>query len=191
MGKPSVSRTVTNTGDGTVTAASVVTGPVVPMVGAYVLECTEAVTHGGVFKLEDPNGALVAAGVAMTAGDGVATVLVVGGLTFTVTDGAIDFIVGDKFTLTVATGSGKLVPFATDGVGGAQLPKAVLTYAVTATGAGDEKIRAMVSGTVRRERLVIAADGDASNVTSAILDQLRDYGIDSVSVTELNDLDNQ
>lgn len=88
--------------------------------------------------------------------------------------------------------SGKLVPFV---VGGATnengIPKAILTYDVTATAAGDEAIRAGVAGGFRKERLVIDADGDASNITDAILDQLRDYGLVPVDVQELGILDNQ
>ena len=125
-----------NTGDGTVTAASVVTGPVVPLLGDYNLECIAAVTNGGTFKLEDPNGALVGNNLVMTAGAGVSTVFTVAGMTFTITDGATDFVVGDKFALTVAA-SGKIVPFEKDGVGGAQSPKYILTQALTAAGAGD------------------------------------------------------
>lgn len=86
----------------------------------------------------------------------------------------------------------KLVPYV---IGGSTnengIPKAILTYDVTATGAGDVPIRDMVSGAVRAERLVVDADGDASNITAAILDQLRAYGLVSIDVQELNILDNQ
>ena len=41
------------------------------------------------------------------------------------------------------------------------------------------------------ERLIIAADGDNSNVTAAILDQLRAAGVKVVKVSELGRLDNQ
>lgn len=180
-----------NTGDGTVTLATVAAGQIIPLVGAYVLTCTAAVTNGGIFKLEDPNGAIVATGLTMTAGAGAATVFEVAGLQFTVTDGATDFAVADFFTLTVATAGNKYVPFATDGAGGAQIPKAVLTYDVTATGAGDEVIRAGIEGYVRIDKLIIDADGDGSNITDTILDQLRDYGITPRTVSELNDFDNQ
>jgi len=143
-----------------------------------------------VFKLEDPNGAVVANDLQLTPGDGAATTFVLAGLTFIVTDGATDFVVGDKFSLTVAA-NGKMVPFAVDGKGGAQVPKAVATYAITATGAGDVASRVMVSGDVRKERLIIDADGDGSNITASMLDQLRAARILAISVTELNDLDNQ
>jgi len=180
----------TNTGDGTVTLATVAAGSVVPLVGGYTLTVTTVVTNGGIFNLVDPNGAIVATGLEMTAGAGAATIFEVAGLQFTVTDGATDFSVGDSFTLTVAAVD-KYVPFATDGAGGAQIPKAVLTYDVTATGAGDVAIRAGIEGYVRIDKLIIDADGDGSNITNAILDQLRDYGITPLTVSELNILDNQ
>ena len=88
--------------------------------------------------------------------------------------------------------SGNLVPFVKGGVTNENgIPKAILTYDVTATGAGDISVRAMVSGTVRKERLVIDADGDASNVDNVVIDQLRDYSIVTADVQELNILDNQ
>lgn len=86
----------------------------------------------------------------------------------------------------------KLVPFVKGGITNENgIPKAVLTYDVTAAGAGDESIRDMVSGSVRAERLIIDADGDGSNVDAAVLDQLRDYSLVSIDVQELNILDNQ
>jgi len=179
-----------NTGDGTVTVVSVVAGPVVPLAGAYILECTAAVTNGGVFKLEDPNGSLVASDLILTVGAGAATVLEAGGLQFTVTDGATDFAVGDFFTLTVVA-NGDLVPYAIAGAGGAQIPIAILTYEVVATGVQDIPSRVGVSGKYRKEKLIIDADGDGSSITNAILDQLRSYGLVPVDVQELNIQDNQ
>jgi len=86
----------------------------------------------------------------------------------------------------------KLVPYVIGGVTNENgIPKAILTYDVTAAGAGDEQVRDMVSGSVRGERLVVDADGDASNITAAILDQLRDYSLVTIDVQELNILDNQ
>jgi len=90
------------------------------------------------------------------------------------------------------TTTGALIPFvkggSTDGDG---IPVAVINYAVTATGAGDIPIRALETGTVRAGRLIIDADGDASNIDAAVLDQLRDFSIFSVDVSELNIQDNQ
>lgn len=181
---------VTGTGDGTVTAATVVHGTDVPLVGAYVLTVTEAVTNGGVWSLKDPNGAIVATGLEMTVGAGAATVFEAGGLQFTITDGSTDFAAGDTATLTVAA-DGKLVPFATDGAGGVQIPCAVLTYELTATGSGNLAARPLIAGVVNSDRLIIDADGDGSNVTTAILDQLRGFGIVAQTVRQLAGYDNQ
>lgn len=86
----------------------------------------------------------------------------------------------------------KLVPYVKGGVVNENgIPKAVLTYPVTAAGAGDEAIRDMVSGSVRKDRLIIDADGDGSNIDNAVLDQLRDYSLVSIDDAELNILDNQ
>lgn len=86
----------------------------------------------------------------------------------------------------------KLIPFVKGGaVNDNGIPKAVLTYDVVADGAGDIPVRAGVSGEYRKERLIIAADGDASNVDSVVIDQLRDYGLVAIDVQELNGLDNQ
>lgn len=178
---------VGNTGDGTFTAASVIAGDIIPLVGDYNLECIVAIADGGIFKLEDPNGNIVATDLVLTVGAGAATVFTVAGMTFTITDGAANFIVGDKAALTVAV-DGDVVIFAEDGIGGAQIPSMVLTYEVSATGAEDQAQRAMVSGRVRREKLVIDAGG---TVTDRIVDALRDFGIVAESVNELNILDNQ
>ena len=71
------------------------------------------------------------------------------------------------------------------------IPKAILTYDVTAAGAGDVAIRAGIAGVFRKEKLVIDADGDDSNVDNAVIDQLSDYGLTPLNVDELNIPDNQ
>lgn len=71
------------------------------------------------------------------------------------------------------------------------IPKAVLTYDVTTTGATDEAIRAGIAGCVRIDKLIIDADGTGENIDASVLDQLRDYGITPLAVTELNIFDNQ
>lgn len=88
------------------------------------------------------------------------------------------------------TADGKLTPFVISGQGGAETPVAVLTYVVTSDAAGDVPIRDMVSGKVRANRLIVDADGDGSNITPAILDQLRDYSVVAIDVSELNIYDN-
>jgi len=71
------------------------------------------------------------------------------------------------------------------------IPKAVLTYDASSTGAGDIRVEPLVAGRVKLERLIIDADGDASNIDQAVIDQLRDYGIVALSVQQLAQLDNQ
>lgn len=88
--------------------------------------------------------------------------------------------------------SGNLVPFVKGGATNENgIPKAILTYDVEAAGAGDVPVRVGVSGHYRKERLVIDADGDASNVDNVVIDQLRDYSLVPIDVDELNILDNQ
>lgn len=178
-----------NTGDGTCDNASVVAGSVVPLVGTYTLTCIEAVTNGGIWKLEDPNGAIVGAYLVQDVGAGAATTFEVGGLTFRITDGSADFAAGDIFTLPVVA-DGKLVPFDPAGAGGVQNPLCVLPYELVAAGSGDKQARVLVSGKVNKNRLIIDADGDGSNITAEILDQLRSAGIESDPVTQLGEYDN-
>lgn len=86
----------------------------------------------------------------------------------------------------------KLVPFVKGGVANENgIPKAIVTYDIVAVGAGDESIRAGVDGCYRKERLIITADGDDSNIDNAVIDQLRDYGLVPQNVSELNIQDNQ
>ena len=85
----------------------------------------------------------------------------------------------------------KLVIFVKGGVTNQNgIPKAILTYEVTATGAGDVPVRAGIAGKYRKEKLVIDADGDDSNVDAAVIDQLRNYGLTPINVDELNIADN-
>jgi hypothetical protein len=176
-----------NTGDGTVTLATVAAGAVVPVVGSYNLECISAVANGGVFKLEDPNGALVANNLTMTVGAGAATAFEVAGLSFTITDGAADFVVGDKFGLAVAA-DGDMVAYDRAGAGGAQLPIMVLPLEEVFTGAEDRALRPLIAGRVRRGDLVVHGAGA---VTDAEVDMLRDYGIIPQVTKQLAELDNQ
>jgi hypothetical protein len=79
----------------------------------------------------------------------------------------------------------KLIAFVKGGVtNGNGVPKAVLTYPVTSTGAGDVGIRAMISGVVTKKRLVIFADLSDTNVDMAVRDQLRAVGIVPVIVDQ-------
>ncbi|MES1188668.1 MAG: hypothetical protein ABUL60_32935 [Myxococcales bacterium] len=177
---------VSGGGNGTVSLATVVEGPVVPLVGVYTLTCLLAITNGGKWKLTDPNGAIVADDLEQTVGAGAATVFEVGGLQFTITDGGTDFSAGATATLTVAA-DGKMVAFAPGGAGGAQIPMMVLARPLVATGAGNLPTRPIIKGKVAKERLSIFGGG---TITDAMLDQLRGFGIIAESVTQLGRLDN-
>ena len=109
-----------NTGDGTVTAVAAALGGV-PIAGIWVLTNTLNVTHGGVWKLEDPNGNVVATELVQTEGAGLATIFTAGGITFTITDGATDAALADFFTITV-TANGDWVPFDITAVDGSEIP---------------------------------------------------------------------
>lgn len=124
-----------NTGDGTCTALSVLPGAGLAVAGAYNLECTAATTHGGTFKLEDPNGLIISSNLVMTASTGVATTFEAGGLKFTLTDGATDFASGDIFTVTVAAGSGEAVLLDKTATDGSDKIYGILLEDVTTSGA--------------------------------------------------------
>ncbi len=80
--------------------------------------------------------------------------------------------------LARSTASGKLILYvkggSTDGNG---VPVAVLSTDLVAAGAGDVFCRPVVKGQVAKTRLVIAADGDNSNIDKAVQDLLRGIGI--------------
>lgn len=177
-----------NTGDGTVTLAAVVQGFDMPIPGDYVLECIAAEADGGTFSLTDPNGDLVADDLVLTPGAGQATDFESGGLSFRITDGAADFVLGDKFTLSV-TGNGNLVPFDPQGVGGANVPHAVLTYGIVTEEAATVAARVLVGGEVNVERLVV--HGETDPIDTDTVDALRDVGIFATPVQQLGRLDNQ
>ena len=108
-----------NTGDGTVTAVVAAAGGV-PVVGSWELENVEAIADGGVFKLTDPNGNVIASNLVLNVGAGNTTTFTVAGLVFTVTDGATNFALADKFTLAV-TVNGKSVPFDATAADGSEI----------------------------------------------------------------------
>lgn len=86
----------------------------------------------------------------------------------------------------------KFVPFVIGGsTNGNGIPSALLTYEHTVTAAGDTAVRVLKTGVVDQGRIVVQADGDASNVTAAHRDALRDYGIICQPVNQLAQLDNQ
>ena len=90
------------------------------------------------------------------------------------------------------TSDQKLIPYVKGGSSnGNGVPAFVMTYDVVADAAGDEQVRALVSGVVRKERLIIAADGNASNIDNEVIDGLRSVAIIPLDVFELLIQDNQ
>lgn len=89
--------------------------------------------------------------------------------------------------------TGKLVPYVKGGTTNENgIPKAVIPYAVTATGAGDIAVRVMISGKGSFNRAVINVDEDNSNIDKAVIDQVRQYAkINLLKEQELSSLDNQ
>jgi len=176
-----------NTGDGTVTALALAGGGLA-IPGDYNLEVIVAVVNGGIFKLEDPNGNLVADNLVMTVGAGAATDFAVAGLSFTITDGATDFIVGDKFALNVVDEGEVWVPWTVGAVDGSQVPSGVLPAAVTSTGAGNLLRRMLIGGEVALDTLSIDAGG---SVPESVILSLRNYGIIVRTGVRIDELDNQ
>ncbi len=181
-----IADTPTGTGNGTL-VATVAAGEVVPKIGTYNLECTFGVTNGGVWKLEDPEGNIVADNLTLRVGDTLVTTFIAGGIKLVMTEGSTDWIAGDTFALVVVA-DGDWVIYDIAGVGGAQFAKGILTIEQVATGVEDQASRPLISGKVRREKLVI---DPATTVTQIAVDQLRDVGILAISVDELNIQDNQ
>jgi hypothetical protein len=93
--------------------------------------------------------------------------------------------------LARSTSTLKLVLYVKGGsTNGNGIPCAILPYTLVATASGDVQTRVAITGKVRRQRLVIAADGTSVNIDGAVVDQLRNVGFTPISVSELNIADN-
>lgn len=109
------------------------------------------------------------------------------------TDGAFEFSAAGEYPeglILARNDNDRFVPYdPEDTENGLNVPRAVLTYTVTATATGASNIpgRALIGGRVREERLLVGED--APDV--ADLDALRQTGIIPVSVEQLGRLDNQ
>ncbi len=93
--------TVVATASANGTVSAVFAGPEVE-VGDYVLTCTAAVAHGGVWSLTTPSGKALPT-LTMTPGAGGSTTYTSRHINFTITDGSTDFAAGDVFTFVVST----------------------------------------------------------------------------------------
>lgn len=116
------------------------------------------------------------------------------GITITVTDpgSETNFVTSDKVTATPAAQSGTpLVCYDIDGTNGAQVPVAILPYESVQTGGGSVACSALTAGVVRKDKLVIDADGDDTNVSKAVIDLLAaNSGITVIYNTDTSVLDN-
>lgn len=88
-------------------------------------------------------------------------------------------------TLLSRTAAGKMVPYVKGGEGPLGVPVAVTGYELTAAATGDVPFRAIVAGELRKNYLIIAADGDDSNIDNSVLDALRNYGLVALDVHEM------
>lgn len=176
-------------GDGTLTNFALAGGGLaVP--GDYNLECTVAVADGGVFKLEDPNGNIVADNLEMIPGAGGATDMAAAGLGWTLTDGAANFAVGDAFTLNVVDEGEKWTPYVDGAVDGSGIASGVLPAALTATGAGDLLRRMIVGGEMAKDVMVIDG-GVVGTIPESVVLSLRNFGIVVREGVRVDELDNQ
>jgi len=159
-------------------------------VGAYTLTAGTLTAGVGAWTAVAPNGETGSYTVATAAADIVFATL---GITVDVTAVANPFETGDVITITVSAESGlPLVAYVkSTGTNGAQTPVAVLTYAKTVTAGGSVAARVLVKGEVNATRLVIDADGDATNVDDYVLDLLKANGIVATSVNQMAALDRQ
>jgi len=179
---------VGNTGDGTATLLAIAPGgPPIP--GNWNLECILAgITHGGRFKLEDPNGERVGGDFNMSDVAGDTLLISAGGIEVLLTDGAPNFVAGDKFALAITDLGGDWVPWVEDAVDGSGQAMGIMPETRVATGSGDLYGRMMVSGQIHYLKLSVQAGG---TVPQKALDQLRNFTILDVKGVRLDSLDNQ
>lgn len=157
-----------NTGDGTVTE---VEGRRDLVTGAYNVECTVAVTNGGTFKVEDPDGNLLET-VTITPGAGASVVFDNDHIKGKITDGSTDFAVGDKFTITVTINPRQCVALDKTATDGSSVPYAVLLEDLDATSA-DKVGASALEGEFNQRSLVFASGTDVEDVRDA----MRDVGL--------------
>lgn len=94
-------------------------------------------------------------------------------------------------TLLAIDATGKYIPFVKGGTAPADVPVAVLTSDVDATGgAADFPIRPQIKGECRLAKLIIQADGDNSNIDDVVINQLQDFNVTVVDSTQLSGFDN-
>ncbi len=144
------------TGNGTLT---LVEGRRDLKVGAYVLECLTAVTHGGIFSLTDPDGNVVDADITIPAGAGNSIAFDTDQIAGTITDGSTDFAVGDTFTVTTTIAPRQCKACAKAATDGSSKPYAVLLEDLDASSASKVGASA-INGEFNERALVFASGND-------------------------------
>lgn len=178
---------VGNTGNGTATLLAIAPGGP-PAPGTWNLECILAgLTHGGRFKLEDPDGVQVGGDFNMSDVAGDTLLVSTGGLEVLLTDAGTNFVAGDKFALVITDLEGDWVPWTEDALDGSGQAIGVLPREESATGAEDQSRRMLVSGEVSFLKLSVDAGG---TVPQKAIDQLRDFTILDVKGVRNDILDN-
>jgi hypothetical protein len=103
--------------------------------------------------------------------------------------GADSFIRGT--ILGVITATGKYYPYNTgDSPSGTNIPKAILLNDVTTSASADYPAGIMLTGEIDEDKVMIDGGTQGANITQAIKDLLRTYGIIVKSKTEFGAIDN-
>ena len=102
--------------------------------------------------------------------------------------GALTYPVG--LLLGRITASGKLTHYNSGAADGSEVPVAVLTNAKVFAGAGDLVFRALLSGVIRKDQLLVWNGGTPIAPTVGELDELRDFTIIGRDTRELLKFDN-
>jgi len=147
-----------NTGAGVMGAVTV---GLAAKAGVYTLTIMEFAAAAGTFRVEDPNGDLVATGT-------VAVAFSAGGLAFTLADGTPDFVAGDGFLITVTLTSEKFLAFDQDNPAPENVPAGVLLADKTAPDGTDVEATVIVrDAEVHQGEIVWPADITAAEQTLA------------------------
>ena len=141
--------------------------------GAYRVQCTAAVTNGGVFSIEAPDGSILES-LTLTPGSTTTTAYASEQINFSITD-ATDFIVGDYFYVVVFGGSDKVVAWDPAGVDGRGDPYGILFDAVDASAADAGGVAIVRDAEVNADELQWGATVTAAQkaVAKSVLDVAR------------------
>lgn len=104
--------------------------------------------------------------------------------------GAATYPAGTLLAVPTAAPAGPYFAWLNSASDGTEVAVAVLTYDVTASGAGDVPCRVLVAGDVIQERLIEASTGDGSNIDEETIRQLQDNNITALNTAQLARVDN-